>query len=97
MKDLNDLRIEIDKADSEMLNLLAKRLSLVHQVGEYKKANNLPPLQPQRWQQVLEKLKLDAKKLNLNQQLVEDIWNLVHEHALRLEEGVIAEDQTQTS
>lgn len=89
MKDLNDLRIEIDKLDSEMLNLLAKRLSLVQRVGEYKKANNLPPLQPQRWQQVLEKLKLDAGELNLNQQLIEDVWNLIHEHALSLEEGVI--------
>ena len=42
MKNLDELRQEIDKIDSELAELLKKRLSAARGVAEYKAANNLP-------------------------------------------------------
>lgn len=45
---LSDLRTQISDIDSELLMLFEKRLQLTHQVGMYKKENNLPVLDPDR-------------------------------------------------
>jgi len=78
-------RKQIDEIDAQIIDLLAKRFEIVKKVGEYKKERNIPPLQPERWQQVLQTRKNLAKEKWLNPELIEKIWNLIHEEALKLE------------
>ena len=44
MKNLDDIRVEINAVDDELLSLIIKRLNLSKEVAAYKKANNIPIL-----------------------------------------------------
>ncbi len=41
---LADWRKQIDKIDEELINVLAKRINIVREIGKYKKENGIPPL-----------------------------------------------------
>jgi chorismate mutase len=85
MSDLTKLRTQIDSADKKLISTLAERMDIVRKVGKYKKLKNLPPLDDSRWHEVLEDRKQIAKKLNLPDDLIEDIWNRIHKYSLELE------------
>lgn len=46
--DLNQYRSEIDRIDDELVALFTKRMSIAAEIADYKKANDLPILQPGR-------------------------------------------------
>ena len=48
-RDLASLRSEIDDIDSELLQLLARRMEVSAQIGEYKMRNNVTVVQMDRW------------------------------------------------
>lgn len=56
MEELRELRKKIDEVDKELLVLLLKRLELVDQVADVKKANNLPVFVPGREDEILDTL-----------------------------------------
>lgn len=55
--DLSTLRVQIDDIDAQILELFIKRMDVCRQVGEYKKANNLPVMQGGREQQVIDRIR----------------------------------------
>ncbi|EGV05029.1 chorismate mutase [Haemophilus pittmaniae HK 85] len=73
MEPLNDLRAEIDATDRELLQLLAKRLELVAQVGDVKHRHGLPVYVPERESQMLAARRLEAEKMGISGDLIEDI------------------------
>ncbi|MGI8419876.1 MAG: chorismate mutase [Candidatus Levyibacteriota bacterium] len=84
-KDLQELRKVIDTLDAQIIELLAKRMQAVKLVGEYKAAQNIQPLDKNRWQEVLDSKREQAKALGLSEKLVEDIYERIHQEALRIE------------
>ena len=93
MSDLQTYRTEIDSIDTELIKLLATRFACVRWVAEYKKINNLPPLQPGRWQEVLGGAKARGKTLWLDPVFVGVVWNVIHEFALVEEEKIIQNNE----
>lgn len=85
---LGALRKQIDGLDKQIVELIAKRMDVVHQVGAYKKANNIPPLDESRWNAVLQEKIALAKSLGIDTSLVADIFNRIHEAALDVEDQV---------
>ena len=53
--DLNELRQQINSIDDELLNLFTRRMDLASQVADYKRAHDLPILQPAREREILKK------------------------------------------
>ena len=53
MKDLSQLRQEIDAIDRQLVALFEQRMAVTQQVGEYKLAQGLPVLDRSREEQVL--------------------------------------------
>ena len=85
---LESLRRKIDEIDGGMVNLLAKRMKIVRRIGEYKKKNNIPALQKDRFNRVLESKVNQGKKLGLNPALIEKIYHAIHEAALKIEKSL---------
>lgn len=54
MKDLGEIRIEIDKIDTELIELFKKRMDCAKAVGIYKKENNIPVLNENRENEILD-------------------------------------------
>lgn len=82
------LRQQIDEIDHKLIELLSQRMKLVTQVGMYKKNNHIPPLDTARWQQVVESRKKWAIECGLSPSFIEEIFDLLHEQALVIEEAV---------
>lgn len=51
--ELNDIRREIDKIDTELVELFCARMALSAQMADYKKANGLPISVPTREEAIL--------------------------------------------
>lgn len=79
----------LERLDMAFCSLLGERMQLVKQVGEYKKQENIKPLDQNRWQHVLDKKIADAKKLNINPEVIVDLYNLIHDEALNIESQII--------
>lgn len=48
-------RALLENVDTQLSELLAKRMHIVDDIADIKKKNNLPVVQPQQWQQVMER------------------------------------------
>lgn len=70
---LNLLRDEIDEIDSQLVELLAKRLSVTTKVGELKSANGMPIFAPEREASLISKRREQAQQAGLSGDLIEDI------------------------
>lgn len=83
---LTDWRDQIDKLDFQLLQILAERRKIVLEIGDYKKEQGLPPLDTQRWEQVLQSKISLAKDLDISPEFIRDLYNLIHEYSLELEQ-----------
>jgi len=82
---LKELRNQIDTIDKEIIYLLSRRFNLVKSIWDIKKENNIKAFQPWRWKEVNEKLKESCLEFWVSQELVIDIWNLIHKESLKIE------------
>lgn len=79
---LEDWRKQIDAIDEKMLNLLAKRVSLVRKIGQYKKEHHLFAFDERRWNKILTSNLLKAQSLNLSKNFVKKLFALIHKYSL---------------
>lgn len=84
-KSLLMLRNEIDQLDHELITLLSQRMKVVVQVGLWKREHGVIPLDKDRWQKVVDSRRKIAKKNNIDPDFIEEILNLIHQHALEIE------------
>ncbi len=54
MRDLSEIRVEIDQIDNQLIELFKKRMDCSRDVAIYKKANNTPVLNEKREQEILD-------------------------------------------
>jgi chorismate mutase len=85
---LETLRTAIDRLDHELIELLASRMNVVQEIGEYKKLHGLEVLQAQRWNSIMERRLAQSERLNLNPHLVRTLFEEVHHESMRLQEIV---------
>ena len=74
---IEELRKEIDKIDSELIKLLAKRMELAVQIGNEKKTTGEEVHQKTREMRVLDTAKLLADSLGLSESFVTDLYALI--------------------
>ena len=67
MRDLKELRVEIDEIDKTMQSLFERRMGVASEIADYKKANNLPILDSSR-----EKEKINAMRASASDELMAD-------------------------
>jgi|ERR1039458_4114042 chorismate mutase len=87
--ELEGMRHELDVLDDELLRVIAKRMDIVRDVGEYKKAHGLPALDPARWQAVLDSRIASAQALNQPSEFITSVYKPIHEQALKIENDII--------
>ena len=80
---LSDIRAQIDHADRELLEALARRMKLVEQVGAYKKENNVAIFQIQRWKEVFRTRPEWAKALGLDEETVMELYRSIHQASIK--------------
>lgn len=86
---LDVLRNRIDAIDSELLEMLASRVEIVKQIGQYKKDNNVTALQINRWTELMEKRVSLGKTMDLNDTFVKILFQLIHEDSVRMQTEIM--------
>ncbi|MBR1731123.1 MAG: chorismate mutase [Ruminococcus sp.] len=56
MKDLNEIRKEINEIDEQLVKLFIQRMRFAKDVGEYKKAHSIPVLNEEREREILDRV-----------------------------------------
>ena len=72
--DLLKLRREIDRVDSELVQVLARRQKIVEQVIAIKEREGLPAFIPERIEEVLDGVSRQAEAAGLSADLARALW-----------------------
>ena len=89
MPELARLRGLLDKIDEEVIRLLRERFAMTDEIGEWKAFHSLTPHQEEREKELYETRKETAKLYNVSPELAEQLFKLIHAHALsRQEKGL---------
>lgn len=77
------LRSKIDRIDDELLELLARRMQVSRDIGKYKRANNLPIVQPLRYNDLMQRRVSLGSTLDINPDFLRSLLALIHEESVR--------------
>ena len=83
--ELAGLRSQIDSLDTMLIETLAKRMQVSKEIGEYKRQNNMPIVQTGRYNDVVQNRLELAEQLGLSEQLVKQIYQLIHEESVNIQ------------
>jgi chorismate mutase len=89
---LEVLRDRIDHLDHDLLELLARRMRVVEEIGEYKRANNVATLQVSRWSALLSDRLARAIELGLTPDYAQAIYEIIHRESVRRQSEVMNEE-----
>ena len=82
---LFNLRREIDSIDDKVVSLLADRQQVVSRVAVLKKAHNLPVYHPAREEDLISRLRQQARYAGLNPDCIEEVYRTII-HRSRIEQ-----------
>ena len=94
-RDLAGLRGEIDDIDSELLQLLARRMEVSAQIGEYKKRNNVTVVQMDRWKKILADHVATGSDMGLSPVLINKVFEAIHQASIE-RQGRIMENEEES-
>ncbi len=84
-KALQALREQIDEHDHQVLNMLAKRLSLSEEIGKLKKEHGQGIVQPSRQKDLFEDRQKQGETLGLRPGFVETLLRLLHDESVSVQ------------
>lgn len=82
-KKLLQHRKSIDNMDAALIHVIAERFRITKAVGELKANNDLPPSDPAREKQQIERLRALAIDADLDPEFAEKLLNFIIEEVIR--------------
>ncbi len=82
---LETLRGEIDKMDQELLQILARRMEIVGEIGKFKNDHNITILQIKRWRKMLSQRIIQGAARGLDEDFLKKLLEMVHQESIRLQ------------
>lgn len=80
---LEQLRCQIDEIDNELLSILARRMDVSRKIGEYKRQEDMPVVQPERYNRLLTALLERGCRLGLDETFLTRLLETVHAESVR--------------
>ena len=82
-EDIKALRQQIDTLDNDLTDLLAKRMRVCREIGQYKKEHGVTVLQTGRYNEILNKRGAQGALTGLGEEFVKKMFELIHEESVR--------------
>lgn len=89
-ENIDQLRAKIDVIDENLLYVLASRMKVSRQIGQYKKDNNIAILQASRWDSVLAKVVEKGADYELSEKFLTAVFNAIHEASVEAQNEIIS-------
>lgn len=80
---ISQLRHQIDDLDNQLMDLLAKRMRVCREIGQYKKEHNMTVLQSARYNEILEKRGAQGALCGMDSEFVSHVYELIHSESVR--------------
>jgi len=80
---ISQFRVEISRADSNIIRDLADRMKAVEGIGRIKRDHNIPVLQLNRWEHLLDDHLAQAAEAGLDAQFIKALFETIHAQAVR--------------
>ena len=80
---LADLRLQIDNIDNDLLEMLSKRMRISREIGTFKKEHNMPVLQANRYDEIMQKRVILGESMGMSPEFVTKILEAIHEESVR--------------
>ena len=77
------LRAEISHIDAKIIQDLAERMKWVEEIGRLKQQHNIPVLQINRWDSLLEDHIVKAEKAGLDADFIKALFEIIHAQAVK--------------
>jgi len=87
-KKLEQLRKQIDEADSALIAILAKRVDISSKIGALKKKSGLHAIDAAREKHVIESRIETGKKKTLSPVFVRKLFKLIHDESVRIQKNI---------
>lgn len=88
-EDIKVLRGQIDELDNQLMDLLAKRMRVCREIGQYKKEHNMTILQTNRYNEILEKRGAQGALCGMAPDFVSKVFENIHEESVRQQIEII--------
>lgn len=86
---INQLRKTIDDLDNQLMDLLARRMSVCREIGRYKREHNMTVLQASRYNDILSRRGAQGTLLGMAPEFVGKIFENIHEESVRQQIEII--------
>lgn len=88
-ENLSALRRQIDECDNSLLELLARRMRVAQEIGQYKKEHNMPILQSQRYDEIIQNRISQADRMGLDSEFMKTVLVAIHEESVRHQQEIM--------
>ena len=82
-EDLSVLREQIDELDNELLQLLAKRMRVSREIGQYKLEHDMPILQTHRYDHILTDRAGQGERMEMAGDFIKQVLEAIHSESVR--------------
>lgn len=86
--DMKIFRNELDRIDSQVLDLIKKRFEIVSKIGRLKQLLKIQSLQEERRRKVLALWRERAVQLSIDPAFTEKLYELIHDESLRIQDSI---------
>ncbi len=80
---LEELRERIDRIDDQLMELLAKRMRVSREIGEYKERHGMPVVQKERYEALMKQRVEMAERMGLDAAFIRNVLAVIHEESVR--------------
>lgn len=88
-ENISQLRKQIDEIDNALIDLLAKRMRISREIGQYKKEHGMTIVQTSRYSEILDKRAAQGALLGINSDCVKGIFEHIHEESVNQQIEII--------
>lgn len=81
--ELDKMRLKTSLLDDRIFDLLAERMRVSDDVGQFKRANNITILQQEHWARIIANRMNQAGDYNLTQQFIRQMMDAIHQESIR--------------
>src|SRR6478752_8614086 len=89
---LHSIRQSIDNIDAAVIHMLAERFKFTQQVGALKAAHGLPPADPEREREQIQRLRALAEESHLDPAFAEKFLNFIIAEVIHHHERIATEN-----
>lgn len=77
------LRQQIDQIDNDIIELLAKRMRVSREIGQYKKEHSMPVVQAGRYDDIQQSRRKLAEQMDMSPEFMQTLLAAIHEESVR--------------